>query len=101
MLDIHSDVTLHCAAFGTHIEHLEVDELSASAIEVRIAEFSQVFEIRADCPAGDLAEAARTSVAIDRLVGDHRLGSLAYFLKARPVPRAKRRSLQSSSKRHC
>lgn len=86
MLDIYSDTTLQCATFGTHIEILEVDELSArrrdvaaAAIEARLAEFREVFDIQADCAAEDLAEAARTSVALDGLVADRRLGSLAYF----------------------
>ncbi|MBW7894227.1 MAG: arabinose isomerase [Opitutaceae bacterium] len=86
MLDIYSDTTLQCATFGTHIEILEVDELSArrrevaaAAIEARLAEFRNVFDIQADCAAEDLTEAARTSVALDGLVADRRLGSLAYF----------------------
>lgn len=86
MLDIYSDTTLQCATFGTHIEILEVDELSArrrdvaaAAVEARLAEFRAVFDIQADCAAEDLAEAARTSVALDALVADRRLGSLAYF----------------------
>lgn len=86
MLDIYSDTTLQCATFGTHIEILEVDELSArrrdvaaEAIEARLAEFREVFDVQADCAAEDLAEAARTSVALDGLVADRRLGSLAYF----------------------
>ena len=32
-----------------------------------------------DCPAGELERAARTSVALDRLVESHDLGSLAYY----------------------
>jgi L-arabinose isomerase len=86
MLDIQSDVTLQCATFGTHIEHLEVDELSAfrrdvqaAEISARLADFQTAFDVQPDCPAEDLAEAARTSVALDRLVADRRLGSLAYF----------------------
>lgn len=92
MLDIQSDVTRQCITFGTHIEHLEVDELSALRREVgaaalveRLREFQAAFEVQADCPAGDLAEAARTSVALDRLVADYRLGSLAYFYKGTGV----------------
>jgi L-arabinose isomerase len=86
MLDIYSDVTLQCASFGTHVEMLEVDELSAlrrdvtaAAARKRVAEFREVFDVQPDCVAADLAEAARTSVALDRLVAAHRLGSLAYF----------------------
>lgn len=92
MLDIQSDVTLQCATFGTHIEHLEVDELSARRREVapadlqaRLREFHEVFAVQPDCPAEDLAEAARTSVALDRLVADHRLGSLAYYYQGTGV----------------
>jgi L-arabinose isomerase len=86
MLDIYSDVTLQCATFGTHVEILEVDELSAlrrevaaPAVRARVAEFHEVFDVQPDCAAADLAEAARTSIALDRLVARHRLGSLAYY----------------------
>jgi len=92
MLDIYSDVTLQCATFGTHVEILEVDELAALRREVsdaeiaaRLLEFDAVFEVQADCPAEDLAEAARTAVALDRLVADYRLGSMAYFYKGTGV----------------
>ena len=92
MLDIQSDATLQSVTFGTHVEHVEVDELSAlrravsvDALEARLAEFHDTFDVQADCPAGDLAEAARTSVALDRLVAEHRLGSLAYFYKGTGV----------------
>ena len=92
MLDIQSDVTRQCVTFGTHIEHLEVDELSALrrdaspvAITERLQELQTVFDVQADCPAVDLTEAARTSVALDRLVADHRLGSLAYYYRGAGV----------------
>ena len=93
MLDIQTDVTLISTTFGTHVDHIEVDELSARRRDVqdvevnsRLEEFTQVFDIQADCPAEDLAAAARTSVALDRLVADHRLGSLAYYYKGAGVP---------------
>jgi L-arabinose isomerase len=93
MLDIQSDATLQSVVFGTHIEHIEVDELSALRREVtemavadRWHEFGAAFDVQADCPAEDLREAARTSVALDRLVAEHRLGSLAYFYKGTGVP---------------
>jgi L-arabinose isomerase len=35
--------------------------------------------VQDDCSAGDLRDAARTSVALDRLVERHALGSLAYY----------------------
>jgi L-arabinose isomerase len=92
MLDIQSDVTLQCATFGTHIEHLEVDELAAlrrsvtsAEMQARLHEFQTTFDVQSDCAAEDLAAAARTSVALDRLVAEHRLGSLAYFYKGTGV----------------
>jgi len=92
MLDIYSDVTLQCTTFGTHIEMLEVDELAARRREIksadlqaRVQEFYQVFDVQPDCPSEDLTEAARTSLALDRLVSDYRLGSLAYFYKGTGV----------------
>jgi L-arabinose isomerase len=86
MLDIYSDLTQHCAYFGGHIEILEVDELAAlrrqvshSEIETRVAEFRQKFDVQPDCPREELERAARTSVALDRMVEIHKLGSLAYY----------------------
>jgi L-arabinose isomerase len=86
MLDIYSDTTLQCVTFGGHLEILEVDELaamrrdvSAAEITARVADFHAQFDVQADCPADELARAARTSVALDRLVAEHRLGSLAYY----------------------
>lgn len=86
MLDIASDLTQHCAAFGGHMEVVEVDELVAFRREVtptqiadRVAEFRRTFDVQADCPPVELDRAARTSVALDRLVGEHQLGSLAYY----------------------
>ena len=86
MLDISSDFTQHCATFGGHIEQLEVDELaalrrevSAAQIKARVAQFQRAFAVQPDCPAPELARAARTSVALDRLVKQHDLGSLAYY----------------------
>jgi L-arabinose isomerase len=86
MLDIYSDLTQHCAYFGGHIEILEVDELVAfrrqvsdSEIATRVAEFRRKFDVQPDCPPEELDRAARTSVALDRMVEIHKLGSLAYY----------------------
>ena len=86
MLDIYSDLTQQCATFGGHIEMIEVDELAALRREVtgrqskaRLAEFHRMFDVQPDCPAVELQRAARTSVALDRLVQAHDLGSLAYY----------------------
>lgn len=86
MLDIYSDLTQQCAHFGGHMEIVEVDELSALRREVapervaaRVEEFHHAFDVQADCSREELARAARTSVALDRLVAAHDLGSLAYY----------------------
>jgi L-arabinose isomerase len=86
MLDIYSDTTLQCATFGGHMEILEVDELSAlresvtpKQIKDRVAQFRESFAVQKDCPPPELERAARTSVALDRLVKAHDLGSMAYF----------------------
>ncbi|MGO8675723.1 MAG: arabinose isomerase [Limisphaerales bacterium] len=86
MLDIYSDLTQQCAHFGGHIELVEVDELSARRREVtaeqvrkRVALFSNRFDLQPGCSPEALACAARTSVALDRLVRDHDLGSMAYY----------------------
>lgn len=86
MLDIYSDLTQHLATFGGHMEIVEVHELaglrhsvSARQIKSRLAEFQEVFDVQPDCPRDELEFAAGTSVALDRLVKDHELGSLAYY----------------------
>jgi L-arabinose isomerase len=86
MLDIYSDLTQQCAFFGGHIEMVEVDELaglrrdvSGTEIEQKIAEFREQFDLQPDCAPEELERAARTSVALDRMVAAHKLGSLAYY----------------------
>lgn len=86
MLDIYTDTTRQCAYFGGHIEMLEVDELADLRTKVtdaqvhqRVAHFREVFDVQADCSPEELARAARTSVALDQLVLNHDLGSMAYY----------------------
>jgi len=86
MLDVYSDITLQCAHFGGHVEILEVDELAALRREItapeiagRVAHFHEQFEVQSDCPQDELERAARTSVALDRMIEQHDLGSLAYY----------------------
>ncbi len=86
MLDVYSDLTSQLATFGGHIEMIEVDELSALRAKVsdneiieRLKLFRHEFEISDECREEDLLNAARTSVAMDKLVNKHNLGSLAYY----------------------
>jgi L-arabinose isomerase len=93
MLDIYSDLTQQCSYFGGHIEMLEVDELSSlrrgvqpAAVAQRIQEFQKSFDIQSDCSLQELERAARTSIALDDLVDQHRLGSLAYYYQGTGNP---------------
>jgi L-arabinose isomerase len=93
MLDIQTDLTQVSIVFGSHIEHLEVDELSAlrtevsdQTIELRVKEFQSVFDVQSDCSRAELQRAARTSVALDSLVANYDLDSLAYYYKGSGVP---------------
>ena len=86
MLDIYSDLTQQCATFGGHMEIIEVEELAAlrravTPVEIagRVESFRQAFAVQADCSPAELERAARTSVALDRLVAEHALGSMAYY----------------------
>jgi len=86
MLDVYSDLTQQCAYFGGHIEMLEVDELadlrrkvSSGEVGSRVRYFRDTFDVQPDCLPAELERAARTSVALDRLVEIHKLGSLAYY----------------------
>ncbi len=88
MLDIYTDLTMQYAHFGGHIELLEVEELVAHRRHVspeeaaeRVALFQQIFDVQPDCAAAELTNAAITSVALDRLVAQYQLGSMAYYYK--------------------
>ncbi|WP_309572482.1 hypothetical protein [Deinococcus sp.] len=91
MLDIYSDLTLQAIAFGTHIEIVEPDELSAIRREVtdaeaaaRVDDFQREFDVQPDCDPAELTRAARTSVALDHFVERHDLTSLAYYAEGSP-----------------
>lgn len=86
MLDVYSDLKQHSATFGTHVELLEMCELKAfrdsvtdSELKAKLDELSSTFEIVPECDAYELERAARTSVALDKLIAKHRLGSMAYY----------------------
>ena len=86
MLDVYSDLTKQSAAFGTHIEIVEMCELkkyrdavTTLEIEEKILEFKNVFEVVDTCEEDEIIRAAKTSIALDRLVSNHDLGSLAYY----------------------
>lgn len=93
MLDIYTDLTQQYACFGGHIELLEVEELTElrkevnqQEIEDRLRLFDETFDIQSDCPVDELQKAAITSVALDKLVQKHQLGSMAYYYKGTGNP---------------
>ena len=92
MLDIYTDITLQIATFGGHIEIIEVDELNAikkqvtaEEIKKKVAKFYELFDVQSDCSVEELERAAKTSVALDNMVAQYNLGSLAYYYKGSGV----------------
>ena len=86
MLDVYTDLTKQSAVFGTHIEILEMcelkrhrDEASTAEIEAKVKEFQQTFNVIPECENYEVLRAAQTSVALDKLVAAHKLGSMAYY----------------------
>lgn len=88
MLDIYTDLTTQSATFGGHIELLEVDELAAlrklvtaEQISDRVKLFHEQFDVQNDCSQSEMERAAKTSIALDQLVANYKLGSMAYYYK--------------------
>jgi L-arabinose isomerase len=86
MVDVYTDITKQSGVFGTHIEMLEMcelkkyrDEATNAEVQAKIAEFRTEFEVVPECSDDEIERAARTSVALDKLTENHRLGSLAYY----------------------
>lgn len=86
MLDVYTDLAQQSFSLGTHIEILEMCELVQYRQEVtdkqvddKITEFENTFAISEECEVHEVIRAAKTSVALDRLVEKHKLGSMAYY----------------------
>jgi L-arabinose isomerase len=86
MLDVYTDLTLQSATFGTHFEMVEMCELhkyremvTKEETRLKKEEFDQIFEIVPECEDFEIERAARTSVALDKLVENRKLNSLAYY----------------------
>ena len=86
MLGVYSDMTQQSAVFGCHFEIVEMCELRAlrdavtpAQTDAKIAQFRAEFDVQPQCASVELERAVRTSVALDRLVQSHDLGSLAYY----------------------
>lgn len=86
MLDVYTDLTKQSAIFGTHFELLEMcelkkyrDDVSKEEISEKLKEFYTAFEVSTECDESELTRAAKTSIALDKLVAKHNLGSMAYY----------------------
>ena len=86
MLDVYTDTTKQSAVFGTHIELLEMcelkkyrDEVTDAEVQAKIQEFNTAFDVSPECESAEIERAARTSLALDRLVKNRNLGSMAYY----------------------
>lgn len=91
MLDVYADAALQSVVFGTHIEHLEIDQLKVlrravtpDAVQAKVAEIRAAFTVLPECSDAEVERAARTACALDRLVAEKRLGSLAYYYEGTP-----------------
>jgi L-arabinose isomerase len=86
MLDVYSDLTQQSVVFGNHFELLEmceVHELREAVTDTELAkklsEFEDRFDVSLECEQSELRRAAKTSVALDKLIERHKLGSMAYY----------------------
>ena len=86
MLDVYTDMTKQSSVFGTHIELLEMcelkkyrDEVTDREVSEKIQEFKTIFDVSSDCEESEIERAARTSVALDKLVEIRDIGSMAYY----------------------
>jgi L-arabinose isomerase len=91
MLDVYSDMTQQSAVFGNHFELLEMCELHAlrkavteKQVATKIQQFHKKFTVAQACEQSEIERAARTSVALDALIANHKLGSLAYYYEGVP-----------------
>jgi L-arabinose isomerase len=91
MLDVYSDYTQLASVFGNHFELVEIDELKSlrdaateQDVDEMLAEFRHTFDVSAECSDLELRRAARTSVALHRMVEKHGLGGLAYYYEGQP-----------------
>jgi L-arabinose isomerase len=86
MMDVSTDPALVSAQLGGHVEVLEIDDLRVRVEKVtdaetvrRMALAMDVFNLDDSVVEEDFRWGARVSVALDRLVADYALDTLAYY----------------------
>lgn len=55
------------------------DSVTEEELKLKRIEFEKKFEVAPECEEYELDRAARTSVALDKLIEKHNLGSMAYY----------------------
>lgn len=93
MLDVYSDITMLAAAFGSHFEIMEFGALKTlfekatdKEIKAKWKQFNEWFNVSDECSEEDLTNSARSSVALDKLTEQFRLGALAYYYEGEGDP---------------
>ncbi|RYZ63078.1 MAG: arabinose isomerase [Chitinophagaceae bacterium] len=86
MMDVYADLTQQVACFGNHFEIIEIGVLKAlrdgvteEEVAEKIRDFQASFLMSRECAPEEILRAAKTSVALDKLVLRYNLGSLAYY----------------------
>jgi len=86
MMDVYSDITKLASVFGSHFEIMEMGELvqywkniASEQIEKKIEQFHKDFIVDRSCSDEEIVRAAKTSIVLDLLVMNHRLGCMAYY----------------------
>ena len=89
MLDVYSDMTQQSAVFGNHFELLEMcalhrlrEAVTTAELKAKMSQFRREFTVSKQCEPAEISRAARTSCALDALVKQQRLGSLAYYYES-------------------
>ncbi|MGH2532972.1 MAG: L-arabinose isomerase family protein [Thermomicrobiales bacterium] len=91
MLDLYADFTAIQAQLGTHVELLEIDDLTQrvqaatmAEIAAKIDETERTFTLDAGVTRASMEWGARVAAGLDRLVSDFDLDGLAYYYRGTP-----------------
>lgn len=86
MLDVYTDITDLAQTFGCEFKMLEMCELdsyrksvSNDELKNKLAQFNDEFDILEECEIEEIERAAKTSVALDKLVANNNIGAMAYY----------------------
>jgi L-arabinose isomerase len=86
MLDVYTDITDLTQTFGCEFKMLEMCELDAlrkniteQELNNKVMQFETEFDVMAECETDEILRAAKTSVALDKLVANKNLGAMAYY----------------------